>query len=470
MGSTSSTGHRALRLVSSVAALGLACLACSARAPIEPADSTALPSPSDTARALRVATSGDYAPFSQWPASASEPEGFSVAVARAFARATGRRIEWIRFDWPSLAADLAAERFDLALSGITIRTDRSALGRFSLPLVTTGAVALVAAGSELERTADLDRPTIRIAVNRGGHLERITRATFARARVETVEENERVPERLASGRADAVVTDDLEAPHWQARLPPTRVIGPFTRDRKAAWLPAGRESLARELDGWLLEVERSGELGALRRRHGLPDTETALPLPALLAKLDERLALMPDVARAKHALGRTVEDRAQEERVQEAASQAVEAAAQAFRVTPPDAIALRRFVDVQLRAARFVQARAIAKARIVDASPRLREQARVELETRLRPAIAYLTERSVWLAVAAVAGAPSDGETRPGVRQADVKAALARHALPEGLLADIRRALEDLLRPPRASRDGRAHRAGAVPRATAPSA
>ncbi len=51
-----------------------------------------------------------------------------------------------RMDPVSLArarADLGAGRFELALSGITIRPDRSLAGRFSLPLTTTGAVALV---------------------------------------------------------------------------------------------------------------------------------------------------------------------------------------------------------------------------------------------------------------------------------------------------------------------------------------
>ena len=33
---------------------------------------------------IRVATSGDYAPFSLWPETEPEPRGFSADVARAF--------------------------------------------------------------------------------------------------------------------------------------------------------------------------------------------------------------------------------------------------------------------------------------------------------------------------------------------------------------------------------------------------
>lgn len=498
MGSTSIAGHRSGRRVKPVsprapdrllaAVLALTALACATPTAREPAavrERTATIPVRADAPVLRVGTSGDYAPFSQWSTTAPEPEGFSVAVARAFARATGRRIEWIRFEWPTLARDLEAGRFDLALSGITTRADRSQAGRFSLPLATSGAVALVAADSTLARVADLDHASIRIAVNRGGHLERVARETFARARIDAVEPNERVPERLARGRADAVVTDAIEAPHWQAKLPPTRVIGPFTRDRKAAWLPIGHASLARELDLWLLEAERSGELAALRRRYGLPEERTAQPLPALLAKLDERLALMPAVALAKRALGRGIEDAAQEERVQHAARRAADAAAQTLGVPPPDGAALRRFVDVQLRAARFVQARVVAAAdRGADASAGSSDDshagsgsgedshAQATLETRLRPAIAHLTEQCIWLVVAAAAaaGEPPRSERDGAIGRADVAAALARHALPEALLAELHAALEALVKPPRASRAERARPAGSAPRARAASA
>lgn len=495
MGSTSIVRRGIVRLTAIVSALGSCWLACSTPDAVAPAviRSTSPPPPPSDERVLRVATSGDYAPFSLWPGSALEPEGFSVAVARAFAEASGRRIEWIRFDWPTLAADLEQARFDLALSGITIRPDRSAAGRFALPLVSSGAVALVPAASAIRRPTELDRPSVRIAVNRGGHLERVARSLFPTAGIEAVEVNERVPDRLADGRADAVVTDVLEAPHWQSRLPPTRLIGPFTRDRKAPWLPADRAPLARELDAWLLEAERNGTLGALRRRHGLPDTATALPLPALLAKLDERLALMPDVARAKRSLGRAIEDPAQEERVHRAARRAAESAARDHGVTPPDAKALRRFVETQLIAARFVQTQVAAAApgeavRDHPAAPAPSgHAARAALETRLRPAIAHLTERCVWLAVAAKAEAErGGGDARPPLRDDDVRAALADHALPAALVEEIRLALDALvggpaqaavrgaegrsIRPRRESTAAPARRAGPARRATAPSA
>jgi len=413
---------------------------------------------------VRVATSGDYAPFSLWLPGEPEPRGFSADVARAFARDRDRPIEWIRFRWTGLAADLESDRFDLALSGITVRPDRSLAGRFSLPLTATGAVALVDASSRFRSRADLDAGAVRIAVNRGGHLERVAHALFPNARIEAIAGNAEVPARLAAGRADAVLTDDLEAAHWQRAIPGARAIGPLTRDRKAAWLPPARTDLARDFDRWLLEAESTGELARLRARHGLAAEATALPLPALLARLDERLALMPAVAEAKRILARPVADAAQEARVHEAVQRAILQAAREHGGAAPAPARVRRFVDANLAAARFVQTRVLAAAaaaattgaRIappVDSPERedgaledaAREEAvRVELDERIRPALAYVTERIAWLAVAAAAR--RDGSPPP--TREEVRAALAAHALPDAILGELQAALAALVTPP----------------------
>lgn len=453
------TGRTGLRL--GLAGLaGLVALACLQAAPRDTeVEQTGLRAAEPAVEAdppLRVGTSGDYAPFSVWAPGDAEPRGFSVDIARAYAKARGRRIEWIRFRWPELDADLGAGRFELVLSGITIRPDRSLAGRFSLPLTTTGAVALVSDTSALRSGADLDRSVIRISVNRGGHLERVARSLFPRAVIESIADNEDVPNRLADGLADAIVTDLLEAPHWQARLPRTRAVGPLTRDLKAAWFPIEGEALARDFDEWLFRFEADGELAGLRERNGLSGVRTAIALPALLASLDERLALMPAVADAKRVLGVPVEDRSQEERVHGAVRLACQRAAAELGIEPPSDAALRRFVDAQLRAARFVQARVIAAAATGPASapeiaaatppgPPDHEAARRALDQRIRPALSFITDRIAWLIVAGA------GSGDPPTRE-QVSRALARHGLPAGIEAEIQASLEALVTPPPSAR------------------
>jgi len=405
---------------------------------------------------LRVGTSGDYAPFSLWTEGQPGPHGFSADVARAFARDQGRGVEWVRFRWPELDADLAAGHFEIALSGITIRPDRSLAGRFALPLTVTGAVALVRADSALRDRADLDRAGIRLAVNRGGHLERVARALFPGASIEPIGDNARIAERLFDGRAEAVLTDDLEARHWQAGLPPSRAIGPLTRDLKAAWLPLGREGQARDFDRWLLRFEATGRLAQLRERHGLAAARTAEPRSALLASLDERLSMMPAVVHAKRVLGLPIEDRSQEARVHEAVRQACLRGAREFETEPPPQAVLKRFVDAQLRAARFLQERELADTAsmpapaVVPTTATERDAARRELDQRIRPALAFVTERVAWLLVAASNSARTAPSPSAPVAPTleTVSQALARHALPSELEAEIQTSLEALFTPP----------------------
>ena len=50
-------------------------------------------------------------------------------LAQRFAREAGLKIEWVRFRWPELAADVAADRFDVAMSGVTWIPERATIGR-----------------------------------------------------------------------------------------------------------------------------------------------------------------------------------------------------------------------------------------------------------------------------------------------------------------------------------------------------
>ena len=261
--------------------LGLAVPAASAEGARNEPQAREVGQLADERPVLRVGTSGDYAPFSLAGPGEGEFQGFDIAVARAFAEERGAQVEFVRFRWRELISALAEKRFDVAMSGVTVRADRSTAGRFSVPVAETGAVALVPAASTAESLAELDRPGVRVVVNQGGHLERVARAHLPRARIETLSPNDAVRAALIEGRADAAITDTVEAPHWR-RGTDLRLLGPFTRDRKAWLLRADSGEEAARLDRWLLAREADGSLSRWRMRHGLePTPATAEPLAAL---------------------------------------------------------------------------------------------------------------------------------------------------------------------------------------------
>lgn len=239
---------------------------------------------------LRVGTSGDYLPFSL------DGRGFDVDVAERFAASLGARIAWVPFRWSELADDLAHDRFDVAMSGVTWRPDRAVHGWMSRA-VASGGPCVVGA-----------REPSRVAVNRGGFLEGWARRQLAGAVLVLTDDNLSLPGRLERGEVDAFVTDSFELPHFARPDWPVECSPP--RHRKVYWVaPARASELGPVLDAWL----RSNEtlLGDLRERWfgrsaSRDDADHVIDL------LARRLALMPHVARWKGARGQPIEDRERE--------------------------------------------------------------------------------------------------------------------------------------------------------------
>jgi cyclohexadienyl dehydratase len=341
-------------------------------------------------KTLRVAVTGDYPPLCELTET-GDYAGLDPDVARAFAAERGYAIEWVTLSWPELDAALAAGRFDVAMTGVTVRPDRSIAGRFSLPIAESGAVVL-ARDPALASEAALAQPGVSLTVNAGGHLERVARALFPSAAITPLQGNAAVRDAFASGAAVAVVTDTLEAARWRALVPGAAQLGPLTRDGKAYWLPADRSALAAELDAWLLAREGDGTLARLRA-HALgaeqAERRTALPALALIAALAERLALMPAVAEAKRASGAPVLVPEREAAVISAAVASVRAAARSDARAAPAPLALEKFFGALLEVSRGVQSAVLAAP--APASPA--SVAAYDLDTQLRPALTRITER-----------------------------------------------------------------------------
>jgi cyclohexadienyl dehydratase len=346
---------------------------------------------------LRVGVSGDYPPFSLL--TGEDPivfEGFDVAVARAYAEERGRVLILERFRWPDLIRDLEADRFDLAMSGVTIVPERSAMGRFSVPVVETGAVVLARQPERFPDLAALNRSIIRIGVNAGGYLERVAETQFRRATVVAIPDNAAVLDALLSQDVHAVLTDTAEASLWREAAEGVKLLGPLTRDRKAYLVRADRPGLAADLDRWLLEREADGSLGALRRRHLGENAGPAVatPLDALLAAVDERLALMPIVGVAKRREGIALVVERREATVLAAAVEAVGEAAAAAKMPPPSRDLVRAAFRAQIEAAKQVQWAAIKDSRYE------RPEVVPGVDEVLRPALLRIGEKIARLIVA----------------------------------------------------------------------
>jgi cyclohexadienyl dehydratase len=212
---------------------------------------------------LRVGMTGDYLPFTYLDRAASKFRGFDVDMAEALGEALGVKIAYVRTAWPQLMKDFDADRFDIAMGGISITPDRRQRGTFSTPIMRDGKtpIARCSDNGKYETIADIDKPGTRVIVNPGGTNERFARANIKNAEILTYSDNVTIFEEIAKGNADLMMTDSSET-RYQQKLHPGVLCAvhpekPFEIVEKAYWLQRD-VALEAFVDRWLQTVHENG--------------------------------------------------------------------------------------------------------------------------------------------------------------------------------------------------------------------
>lgn len=215
---------------------------------------------------LRVGTTGDYPPFSLLQD--GHYDGLDIRLARLAAERLGVRIEFVPTRWDSLLEDLSADRFDLAVGGITRTLARARRAGFTRPLLTVGKCPLVRR-SDVARLASLrqiDRPEVRVAVNPGGTNESYARQHLKRAQIVVIANNLLIPAMIARGEVDVLITDSVEAERASRRDTHLAVASkPWTRETLAWLTPRDDQAFLNWLNLFLEEAEGDGTLERFRR-------------------------------------------------------------------------------------------------------------------------------------------------------------------------------------------------------------
>ncbi|MBV8924491.1 MAG: transporter substrate-binding domain-containing protein [Bradyrhizobium sp.] len=205
---------------------------------------------------LRVGMTGDYRPFTFLDKDTQKFSGFDVDMAEALGKALGVKVEYVPTAWPQLSRDFEADKFDIAMGGVSITLDRQKKGLFSTPIMREGKTP-IARCADKEKYADLaeiDKPGTRVIVNPGGTNERFARAHLKSADIRVYNDNVTIFDEIARGNADLMMTDASET-RYQQKLHPGVLCAvhpdrPFDFAEKAYWLQRD-EVLKDFVDQWL---------------------------------------------------------------------------------------------------------------------------------------------------------------------------------------------------------------------------
>ncbi len=169
---------------------------------------------------LRIGTTGDYAPFSHLQDD-NTFEGIDIDLARDLAGALGVEATFIQTSWPTLMNDLAAGKFDIGMSGISRNTARQKTAFFSPPYYRGGKTPIIRCEDreKLASLAQINQPGVRVIVNPGGTNQVFTQANITAAEVRVFDDNTKIFDEIAEGRADVMITDAIEVRLKTSQIP-----------------------------------------------------------------------------------------------------------------------------------------------------------------------------------------------------------------------------------------------------------
>jgi len=212
---------------------------------------------------LRVGTTGDFRPMSFRDPKTSEYAGHDIEVARELAKDLGVKIEFVPTEWKTLINGIQTDKYDVAMSGISMNVDRAKVAAFTVPYMEFGTVPVVRKKDigRFKSWNDLDKPNVTVATTLGTVFDQQAKEYFKAAKRKQVEAPALSYQEVLAGRAEACITSNVEAASLVQTYPELAIVPvDRARSRRPASLLVAQDDLVwlNFLNEWIT-MKRSSE-------------------------------------------------------------------------------------------------------------------------------------------------------------------------------------------------------------------
>ncbi|WP_392564153.1 transporter substrate-binding domain-containing protein [Orbus wheelerorum] len=206
---------------------------------------------------LIIGVPADYAPLA-YHNKQGKLVGFDIDMAKNLAKSLNLVPVFFITSWPTLAKDLADDRYDIAMGGVTYTKARAEQFLLTDQIIPNGKIALASCQSapKLIDLAHIDQPDIKVVVNPGGTNESFVNTHIVHAQIIRVKNNIDNIQALRDKTADMMITDLIEGYHYQYSEPGTLCLAtktPFagTKSYKAYMVKLQNSELLNAINHWL---------------------------------------------------------------------------------------------------------------------------------------------------------------------------------------------------------------------------
>lgn len=190
---------------------------------------------------VRVGVFTDLEPYGFLDASGKNV-GYDVDIALELAKRLGVKAEFVQVTGPTRVPSLVAGKVDVVVADFTRTLERSKLIGFTDPYLVVGNTYMVLAKrTDLKTAADLNKPSVRVGISRGGTSEQSVPASLPKATIVRFDNYNDELIAVRTGKTDVVSEDNIFTSQQVAKNPKEfKVIpGLFTREDICIGVPKG---------------------------------------------------------------------------------------------------------------------------------------------------------------------------------------------------------------------------------------